>query len=183
MKPFFLERLRDFKYSVPPPGGIWLIMIILAQYLDSNLVPPPHRNSSQVPPPDWKKPCIFNQEKVYWGRKSSLSGNFHVLIHTFEFPCSLHILFLFSGATSRLSRLNLSASGDTLHFSKNLFHKITYLGIWWPGIFPGIMQLIWQAQNRQLSAFITNLFRVAEVVRKHEGPSPKSLDMDESFKP
>ena len=28
---------------------------------------------------------------------------------TFKFPCSLHILFLFSGATSRLSRLNLSA--------------------------------------------------------------------------
>ena len=35
-------------------------MIIWAQYLDSNLVPPPHRNSSQVPPLDRKKPCIFN---------------------------------------------------------------------------------------------------------------------------
>ena len=35
-------------------------MIIWAQYLDSKLVPPPHRNSSQVPPQDRKKPCIFN---------------------------------------------------------------------------------------------------------------------------
>ena len=26
-------------------------------------------------------------------------------------------------------------------------------------------------------------FRVAEVVRRHEGPSPKSLDSDENFKP
>ena len=43
---FFLERLRDFKFSVPPQGGIWLIMTILTQYLSSNLVPPPHRNSS-----------------------------------------------------------------------------------------------------------------------------------------
>ena len=57
---FYLERLRDFKFSVPPPGGIWLIMTILTQYLSSNLVPPPHRNSSQVPPQDRKKPCIFN---------------------------------------------------------------------------------------------------------------------------
>ena len=60
---FFLERLRDFKFSVPPQGGIWLIMTILTQYLSSNLVPPPHRNSSQVPPQDRKKPCIFNQKK------------------------------------------------------------------------------------------------------------------------
>ena len=58
---FFLERLRDFKFAVPPPGGIWLIMTILTQYPSSNLVPPPHRNSSQVPSPDWKKPRIFNQ--------------------------------------------------------------------------------------------------------------------------
>ena len=57
---FFLERLRDFKFAVPPPGGIWLIMTILTQYPSSNLVPPPHRNSSQVPPQDRKKPCIFN---------------------------------------------------------------------------------------------------------------------------
>ena len=49
---FFLERLRDFKFAVPPPGGIWLIMTILTQYPSSNLVPPPHRNSSQVPSPD-----------------------------------------------------------------------------------------------------------------------------------
>ena len=27
------------------------------------------------------------------------------------------------------------------------------------------------------------LNRVAEVVRRHEGPSPKSLDLDENFKP
>ena len=51
---FSLERLRDFNFSVPPPGGIWLIMTILIQYLSSNLVPPPHRNSSQVPPRDRK---------------------------------------------------------------------------------------------------------------------------------
>ena len=30
---------------------------------------------------------------------------------------------------------------------------------------------------------IINTNRVAEVVRRHEGPSPKSLDSDEKFKP
>ena len=35
------------------------------------------------------------------------------------------------------------------------------------------------------SKFLTNYMtiRVAEVVRRHEGPSPKSLDSDENVKP
>ena len=34
--------------------------------------------------------------------------------------------------------------------------------------------------NCQYMGLVLN--RVAEVVRRHKGPSPKSLDMDESFK-
>ena len=86
---FFLERLRDSKFSVPPPGGIWLIMTILTQYLSSNLVPPPHRNSSQVPPPDWKKPCIFNHQKL---ARESIGGIGWLLLKTIQsFSLSLQI--------------------------------------------------------------------------------------------
>ena len=34
-----------------------------------------------------------------------------------------------------------------------------------------------------LEIFKIKLARVAEVVRRHEGPSPKSLDLEENFKP
>ena len=51
-----------------------------------------------------------------------------------------------------------------------------------------LVELIWQSQvTANLKGLFTsyvscNLNRVAEVVRRHEGPSPKSLNLNENFK-
>ena len=106
---FFLERLRDFKFSVPPQGGIWLIMTILTQYLSSNLVPPPHRNSSQVPPQDRKKPCIFNLDSICLPVEPPLVVLYHIVLPRF------HLFFLWFHSLP-------SFASSTLIFSLPLIH-------------------------------------------------------------
>ena len=46
-------------------------------------------------------------------------------------------------------------------------------------------EYFWQIKNYQIfcQSFHFESTRVAEVVQRHEGPSPKSLELDENLKP
>ena len=59
----FIERLRDFLYSVIPPRACWFNMVSLVQcarHVSSDKVIPPCGYSEKVVPPDTNWPCILN---------------------------------------------------------------------------------------------------------------------------